>query len=109
MAEGHDDDESPELAEAFEWDDDSVESGNTAHLARHGIWPHEVEELFANAAPIFRNKASGSGEYLMIGTTDGDRSLTIVMNYSSRRRCVRAFAGWESTDDEKLRRDRSAS
>jgi hypothetical protein len=102
------DEESPEFAEAFEWDDDDVEEGNTAHLARRDIRPHEVEQVFANGAPIFPNKTAGTGEFMMIGTTDGDRPLTIVMNYNSRRRCIRAFTGWESTEDESLRRDRSA-
>jgi hypothetical protein len=101
------DDDSLEFAEAFEWDDESVVNGNVAHLARRNIRPYEVEQMFANGAPIFPNKAAGTGEYLMIGTTDGDRPLTIVMNYDNRRRCIRAFAGWKSTDDERLRRDRS--
>jgi len=66
------------------------------------------EEVYANGAPIYMNKASGTGEWLMIGTTDGDRALTIVMNYDSVRRCIRAFAGWESTPSETVRRDRSS-
>lgn len=100
-------DENPEFAEAFEWDDDEIEQGNTAHLAHHNIWPSEVEEIFANGAPIFQNKAPGTGEWLMIGTTAGDRHLTIVMNYDGVRRCIRAFTGWKSTNGEVARRDRS--
>lgn len=100
--------DSPEHAEAFEWDDEAFENGNTAHIARRNIHPFEVEEVYANGAPIYMNKASGTGEWLMIGTTDGDRALTIVMNYDSVRRCIRAFAGWESTPSETVRRDRSS-
>lgn len=100
--------DSPEYAEAFEWDDDAVEQGNTTHIARRNIHPHEVEEVYANGAPIYMNKASGTGEWMMIGTTDGDRALTIVMNYDSVRRCIRAFTGWPSTPSEIARRDRSS-
>lgn len=100
------DDESPEFAEAFEWDDDATEYGNTSHLARRNIRPFEVEQVYQAGAPIFPNTASGSGEWLMIGTTEGDRALTIVMNYDSVRRCIRAFTGWESTAPEETRRDR---
>lgn len=102
------DEGSPEFAEAFEWDDDEVGNGNTAHLARRNIRPHEVEQLFANGAPIFPNKVEGSGDWQMVGTTDAGRPLTVVMVYNSVRRCIRAFTGWESTDDEMVRRDRSA-
>jgi len=35
----------PQDAEAFEWDDDDDEEGNTAHLARHGITPVEAEQV----------------------------------------------------------------
>lgn len=40
----------PEEAEAFEWDDDEDERGNTMHLARHGIAPHEAEQVSATTA-----------------------------------------------------------
>jgi len=103
-----DSEDSPEFAEAFEWDDEAVERGNTAHIAGRNIYPYEVEEVYANGAPIYMNKASGTGEWLMIGTTDGDRALTIVMNYDSVRRCIRAFTGWSSTRSEIARRDRSS-
>jgi len=35
----------PQDAEAFEWDDDDDEEGNTAHLARHGITSVEAEQV----------------------------------------------------------------
>jgi hypothetical protein len=36
----------PEGAEAFEWDDDECERGNTIHLARHGVSQEEAEQVF---------------------------------------------------------------
>jgi hypothetical protein len=94
------DEDHPDYAEGFEWDDETVENGNTAHLARRGIRPYEVEQMYANGAAIVPNKASGTGEWLLVGRTEAGRPLTIVMTYNMIRRSIRAFAGWRSTDGE---------
>lgn len=91
----------PESAELFEWDDDEEESGNVAHLGAHGIRPVDVEEVFANGGCFVKNKRSGSGDWKMIGPTDGGALLTIVLMYDHSRRAIRAFTGWRTTQDER--------
>lgn len=93
----------PEHAEHFEWDDNEEESGNTAHLAAHGIATHEAEEVFANGGVFVPNKRSGSGDWKLIGPTNGGRLLTLILVYKAERRVLRVFTGWESTNAERRR------
>jgi hypothetical protein len=66
---------------SFEWD------------ARHGIRPHEAEEIFLNGPRWRRDKNSAAGDYFMDGRTDGGRALTIVVQLKTGR-TVRAITGW---------------
>lgn len=93
----------PADAEAFEWDDDEDDCGNTAHLATHHITPWEAESVFANGCVFVPNKQVGSGDWLMIGTTGGGRPLTLVLEYKQDRRLIRVFTGWETTAGERAR------
>ncbi len=72
----------------LEWDDDNVE-----HLARHGIAPNEVEELFE--APIIwrRGGTDAPDRFRVLGLTAAGRYLTIVYQ---ERACgvTRPFTGW---------------
>lgn len=92
----------PNDAEIIEWDDDLQESGNTAHLAEHRITPEEAEEVFYNGGKLIPN-TKGTGDYYLVGRTNGGRALTLVLAYDEVRRCIRIFTGWDSTDGEKTR------
>lgn len=71
----------PEAAEGFEWDDDLLEHGNTAHLAesrpgRPSIAWFEAEEVFYNGGVLVPNKRNKSGDWLLVGALMlADRSL----------------------------------
>lgn len=92
----------PQDAEAFEWDDDDDVRGNTAHLARHGITPVEAEQVHLNGGMFVPNRRR-SGDWLLIGPTDGGRVLTLVLEYKERQRLLRVFTGWPSTIGERRR------
>lgn len=96
----------PEYAEAFEWDPDDDDSGNTAHLAesrpdRPGISADEAEQVFANGGVFLPNKKEGSGDWKLLGPTDGDRLLTLIVAYHDDRRVLRVFTGWDCTPGER--------
>jgi uncharacterized DUF497 family protein len=93
----------PEEAEAFEWDDDEQERGNTAHLADHGIDPVEAEQVFYNEGRFAPNKKGMSGDWLLVGRTDGGRVLTLVAVYKDDQRVIRFITGWDSTGGEQAR------
>ncbi len=86
----------PAGAIGFEWDD-----SNEEHLARHRIEPWEVEEVFDNQPVWLPNKASGSGDWLMVGHTNGNRPLSIVVQVIEETEELRAFTGWASTPRER--------
>lgn len=88
----------PKDAEWFEWDE-----WNERELWAHRILPWEVEQVFLNGAAWSRNKKAGSGDYKMLGRTDGGRRLTIVVQVKSRGRMLRAITGWDSTPGELTR------
>ena len=84
----------------LEWDDDNVE-----HLARHGIAPNEVEELFE--APIIRRRGGTDApdRFRVLGRTAAGRYLAIV--YQERARgVIRPFTGWEMRAHERELYDR---
>jgi uncharacterized DUF497 family protein len=89
----------PEDAEWFEWDDPEMEKGNTSHLARHQIRWWEVEQVWTNGGRLVKNR-NRTDEWLLVGRTDGGRTLTIVFDYDEIRRAIRAFTGWDSTAGE---------
>jgi uncharacterized DUF497 family protein len=49
---------------------------NEEHIARHGVEPHEVEEV---ARKTFHFTKARGGRYRVIGQTDGGRFLTVVV------------------------------
>lgn len=98
----------PDSAECFEWDDDQLERGNTAHLgesrpARASIAWWEAEEVFENGGRFARNKHGKSGDWLLVGRTRGGRALTLVVSYDSTRRAIRVLTGWDCTAGERER------
>lgn len=54
----------------FKWD-----AWNIEHIARHGVQPGEVEEVFFNQ-PLFRK--SRGGAYIALGPTDDGRLLAVI-------------------------------
>lgn len=88
----------PSDANGFEWDDD-----NEQHLANHGIAQREVEELFWNRPTWVPNTKGQSGDWKMIGRTDGGRRLTIIVQFKPAQRVIRAFTGWNCTQNERTR------
>ncbi|RDI23061.1 hypothetical protein [Lentzea flaviverrucosa] len=98
----------PEDAEAFDWDDDADERGNTAHLAesrpdRPAISAWEAEQVFDNGGVFVPNKKNRSGDWKLIGRADSGRVLTLVLQYDEERRIIRVFTGWDSTAGERSR------
>lgn len=98
----------PEDAEAFEWDPDDEDTGNTAHLAesrpdRPGIAWWEAEEVFSNSGVFVPNKKEGTGDWKLVGRTDGGRLLTLVVHYDEIRRVLRVITGWDTTRGERSR------
>ena len=72
---------------AFEWDD-----GNELHLAlKHGIEPHEAEEVFAGK-PLIRK--TRRGHYAAFGRSQSGRLLVIVFEVRSAG-AVRIITGWD--------------
>jgi hypothetical protein len=58
--------------------------------------------LRSNGGKFVPNKKA-SGDWLLVGRTDGGRILTLVLVYQERRRLLRIFTGWASTDGERRR------
>lgn len=99
---------SPDDAECFDWDDDQLEHGNTAHLAesrpdRPSIDWWEAEEVFQNGGRFAANKRGRSGDWLLVGRTHGGRALTLVVNYDEARRLLRVITGWDCTEGDRAR------
>lgn len=81
----------PAEASEFQWDE-----GNESELARHGIRPEEVEEVFDNHPVWTPNKRHRAGHWRMTGLTHGGRRLTIIVQHVSNEYILRAITGWEA-------------
>lgn len=55
----------------FEWDD-----ANEEHIARHGVTPAEVEEVFQGRIYV---KRAGGGRYAVLGRTGTGRHLVVIV------------------------------
>ena len=90
----------PRDAELFDWDEENeTELERSEHPIKH--W--EAEEVFENRPLWVRNKREGSGDYKMIGRTNGGRALTIVVTANEVNRSIRAITGWPTTQGERTR------
>jgi hypothetical protein len=85
----------PSQAASWEWWE-----GDEDELHEHRITPNEVYDVWINGPQFARNKRRRTGDWKMMGRTDGGRKLTIVLRYYAGRRSVRPITGWESTDGE---------
>lgn len=84
----------------FEWDDDNLD-----HLARHGITPEEVEELFEGPVVRRRGGTDAPDRFRVLGRTAAGRYLAMV--YQERARgVVRPFTGWDMRQHERRLYDR---
>lgn len=63
----------------IDWDDADDESGNTAHIAEHGLTPEEVESALFHEHTTFDVSAS-SGRPIAFGTTETGRLIAIVFD-----------------------------
>jgi uncharacterized DUF497 family protein len=84
----------------LEWDDDNVE-----HLARHGISPDEVEELFEGIVVRRRGGTDAVDRFRLLGRTAAGRYLTIIAQRRARD-AFRAFTGWDMRPHEREIYDR---
>ena len=76
----------------FLWDDE-----NAAHMARHGVWPDEVEEMLLGDPLVLRG---ADDRYLAYGRTENDRWLFAVYVMRPRGR-VRILTARDMTEREK--------
>lgn len=90
----------PRDAELFDWDDDNEAELETSE---HPIKPWEAEEIVENGPLWVRNKNEGSGDWKMIGKTNGGRALTIVVTANEVNRSIRPITGWATTRGERTR------
>ena len=60
------------------------DSGNIAHIARHGVEPREVEELCFEHHPLIRK--GRLHRYYAFGQTISGRYLTVVFEYLGHNR-----------------------
>jgi uncharacterized DUF497 family protein len=58
------------------WDLEDDPEGNVAHIADHGVSPHEVDEVLAS--PECSDRSRSSGQMIVIGTTTEGRTLLVV-------------------------------
>jgi len=91
-------DHHPRYAEAWEYDEEDEEE-----LWGHRISMQEVQQVWANDPVWAQNKRHRAGDWLMLGLTNGGRSLSVVVRWNSDRRTVEPITGWDSTDGEKRR------
>ena len=72
----------------FNWD-----AANTRHIARHGVTPEEVEQVFANDAMIVGTQDDSQEErWLCFGRTKAGRFLTVI--YTERKGRVRVVTAY---------------
>jgi len=76
----------------FRWDDENV-----AHIAGHGVWPDEVEEMLLGDPLVLRG---ADDRYLAYGRTENDRWLFAVDVVRPRGR-VRVLTARDMTEREK--------
>jgi hypothetical protein len=88
----------PSRSGGFDWREESE-----THLARHGVRPWEVDEVFLNGPVWAPNKKGMTGAWLMLGWTDGGRALSIVVAMDEDTAMLRAITGWDTTTAEAAR------
>jgi uncharacterized DUF497 family protein len=90
----------PSEADGFDWDGNNEGELETS---QHPVKPWEAEEVFLNGPRWSRNKRQGSGEWRMVGVTDGGRTLTIILAFDRTTGMIRVITGWDSTPGERTK------
>jgi len=82
----------------FAWDE-----ANTAHIARHGVRPQEVEEALTDPKRLVLRTRSQGGEerWAALGATEAGRVLFVV--FTRREGRVRPITARDATLEEKRR------
>jgi uncharacterized DUF497 family protein len=79
----------------FGWDDENV-----SHIARHGVTPKEIEELFRRPYAIEVDEpVNGEERFLAHGTTARGRYLTVVC--ADRKGSIRPITAWDMTREDR--------
>lgn len=82
----------------FDWD-----FANEDHMARHGVHPDEVEELFSGRHQVYKSR---EGRYVAMGHSLSGRHLMVVFELKSPGE-IRVVTARDMTDREKKRFKRS--
>lgn len=88
----------PRDAEDLEFDE-----VNEAHLARRGITATDVTQVWLNSPTYVPNKKGLTAAWLMLGDTEGGRSLTVAVLTLEQVLRLRPITGWNSTAGELTR------
>ncbi len=88
----------PRDAEIVEFDE-----GNESEMSRHGVSSTEVMQVLENQPVWSPNKKGRSGEWKVIGYTNGGRALTIPVTWDERRHAVRPITAWSSSTHESMK------
>jgi uncharacterized DUF497 family protein len=84
----------------IEWDDANIE-----HLARHGISPDEVEDLFDGPTVALRMGTDAPDRFPVLGRTSGGRYLLLIYQQKPNR-VIRPFTGRDMRPHERRVYDR---
>jgi hypothetical protein len=77
-----------------EADDLEIDEANEEHLVQHHVTALEVFQVWQNGPVYAPNKRGLTAAWLMLGDTDGGRSLTIAVLVKERSGgCVRSRDG----------------
>jgi uncharacterized DUF497 family protein len=79
----------------FEWDNDNIQ-----HLARHGISPDEVDEIFAGRTVRRKSGTDAPDRFRLLGRTAAGRYLAIVCQLKEGG-VIRPFTGWDMRPQER--------
>jgi len=86
----------PWEAEGLDWATERV----IQKLLDRGIFQYQVEQVFLNAPAYKRNLEGNTGDWKMIGWTNGSRELTIIVLTIEETRLLRPITGWPATELE---------
>lgn len=84
-------------------DDLEFDEVNETHLARHGISATEVTQVWLDRPVYVPNKKGLAATWLMLGDTEGGRSLTVAVVTIEEVMRLRPITGWNSTEGELTR------
>lgn len=87
----------PQIAIYFlEFDEENIE-----HVGRHGVSPREIEQITGNPYITARNARGPKNRIFMIGRTDGDRMLTVVLEATEDDAVWRPVTAWDAAPEER--------